>query len=89
MSQIFEKDPSTVCDYSVDWTYWLGLDTISTSSWKVPAGIVCIVKENTTTHATVWLKGGSNGQEYVLTNQIVTAAGRTDERSIRIRVIQR
>lgn len=89
MGNVFEKDVDTVCDYTVDWSYWLGADTIVTSDWKVPIGIVCLAQEKTTTHATVWLKGGTAGREYLLTNRVTTAAGRTDDRSIRIRVRQR
>jgi hypothetical protein len=39
--------------------------------------------------ATIWLKGGTLGTEYTVTNKIVTTAGRTDERSFTITIEDR
>ncbi|MBI2818111.1 MAG: hypothetical protein HYX72_14345 [Acidobacteria bacterium] len=89
MSQQFTKDPEATLDYAVDWTRWLSGDTIQTSEWTVPAGLTQVNASNTTTKATIWLSGGTAGQSYTVTNRITTAAGRTDERSITIRVQDR
>jgi hypothetical protein len=89
MASSFVKDPSAVVDYQVNWAAWLGVDTISTSTWTVPTGITQNSATNTTTTATIWLSGGTAGTTYTLVNRIVTAAGRTDERSIRVLVRQR
>lgn len=85
------KDPNAVLDYGFDWGTdgWLGADTIATSTWTVPSGLTSEASSNTTTTATVWLSGGTAGQVYEVTNRIVTAAGRTDERSFTIRVENR
>lgn len=85
------KDPNAVLDYGFDWGTdgWLGADTIATSTWTVPAGLTSEATTNTATTATVWLSGGTAGQVYEVTNRIVTAAGRTDERSFTIRVENR
>ena len=88
MPQRFIKDPDAVLDYVVDWSTWLGDDAIATSTWTVPAGITKDSSSNTTTTATVWLSGGTTGAEYTLINRIVTAGGRTDDRSIAIMVMQ-
>lgn len=85
----FTKDPDAVLDYSIDWTTWLAGDTISTSTWTVPAGITKDSDSSTTTSTTVWLSGGSLGQNYKLTNRIVTAGGRTEDRSVEIQVRDR
>lgn len=89
MSQQFTKDPDATLDYSIDWSKWLAGDTILTSEWSVPTGLTQVNVSNTTTKATVWLSGGSAGQSYTVTNRIITAGGRTDERSIIIRVENR
>ncbi len=89
MSNSFTKDPSAVLDYMIDWSRWLKGDTIQTSQWTVPAGLALVSQTNTTTTTTVWLSGGTAGQTYTVTNRITTASGRTDERSIIIKVEDR
>jgi hypothetical protein len=86
MAQIFIKDPDAVLDYQVDWSSWLDTDTISTSVWTVPAGITEDSESETTTAATIWVSGGTAGTDYDLVNEIVTAGGRTDNRTITIQV---
>lgn len=86
MPQRHSKDPAAVLDYQIDWSDWLDDDTISTSTWTVPAGITEESSSNTTTTSTIWLSGGTAGQTYTLVNKIITASGRTDERSITINV---
>lgn len=90
MPSRFVKDPSAVLDYRVDWTDWLGQsETIVSSSWTVPSGIN---KDSDTIgdgKATIWLSGGTRGQDYTLTNRIATNAARVDERSIVIMVRSR
>ena len=80
----FIKDPDAVLDYTVDWSDWLGSDTIQTSAWIVPTGITEDSNSNTTTTATIWLSGGTRGKKYEIVNRIVTAGSRTDDRTIEI-----
>ena len=87
--KLFKKDPSAILDYSIDWSLWLDGDTISTSSWTVPQGLTKASETNNSTTATVWLSGGTVDQTYTVTNRITTANGRTDERSILIKVVDR
>jgi hypothetical protein len=89
MVKQFTKDPSATLDYTIDWSNWLGTDTISTSTWTVPNGLTKESDSNTTTTATVWLSGGTVGEIYTVTNHIVTTSGREDDRSIRIAMAQR
>lgn len=87
MPQSFTKDADAVLEYVVDWSSWLDDDTISTSTWAADdAGITLDSDSSTTTTATLWLSGGAIGAVYALTNHIVTAAGREDERTIRVYV---
>jgi hypothetical protein len=87
ISARWEKRATAVLDYQINWATWLGTDTIATSTWSVPAGITKDSDTNTTTTATIWLKSGTVGTTYELTNTIVTAGGRTDYRTIAIEVI--
>lgn len=88
-----DKDPQAELDYKFDWSAWLSSmgdsDTISSSTWTVPAGITKGATSNTTTITTVWLSGGTDGAVYNVVNRIVTAAGRTEERTLVVRVRQR
>lgn len=84
--QSFNKDPQARKDYGFDWSAWLGTDTITASTWTLPSGITSYAESNTTTVATVWLSGGTHGQDYLVTNQITTAGGRIEQRSLKIQV---
>ena len=86
---LFEKDPNAVLDYTVDWTAWLDSDTISTSTWIVPSGITEDSSTNDTEKAIIYLSGGTAGEIYSVTNRITTAAGRTDDRTIRIKMVNK
>lgn len=68
--------------HRIDWSTWFATDTISTSTRAVPTGLTQVTAANTTTTATVWLSGGTLDTPYTVTNRIVTARGRTDERTI-------
>ena len=83
---IYYKDPDAVLDYAIDWSDWLGTDTISTSAWTVDSGITKDSDSNTITTATIWLSGGAAGEHYECTNRITTADGRTDDRTIVIQI---
>jgi hypothetical protein len=82
----FIKDPDGVVDFKIDWTNTLNGDTISTSTWTVPSGITEDSESETTTAATIFVSGGTASTAYVLTNQIVTAGGVTQDRSITVYV---
>lgn len=84
------KDPNAVLDWVFDWSNWLlAGETITTSTFATTAGITVNSSSNTTTNTTVWLSGGNTGQIYSVTNTVVTTGGRTDDRTITIRVKNR
>jgi len=84
------KDPDAKLDWIFDWSSWLAPgETISTSEFIVSAGLTVTASSNTTISATVWLSGGQTGQVYQVTNRITTSQDRIDDRSIRIRVVNR
>jgi len=80
------KDPDENLDYSIDWAPSLDGDTIASSTWTVPVGVTRGLDTNTETITTIWLTGGTAGQNYELMNRIVTAGGRTREQTCSLRV---
>lgn len=88
------KDPEAVLDYGVRWGVngWLEDDeTISSSTWTVEDGIT---KDDEGTSpdgktSIVWLSGGIDGEDYLITNHVTTSKNREDDRSILIKVRQR
>tara|TARA_Y100000992_G_C21164883_1_gene442963 strand:- start:226 stop:543 length:318 start_codon:yes stop_codon:yes gene_type:complete len=97
-------DPDEVVDYSVDWSRFLGDDTIATVVWKVNGetmtdssvysgdtsnGLTLVQPTNTTTVATVRFTAGVVGTKYTVTCQITTAASLTYQRTIFLTVRQK
>lgn len=87
----FLKRDSAILDYVIDWSPWLATDsdTIATSTWTVASGITKVSDTifATNTKTRIWLSGGTAGEEYLLTDTITTDMGRTDERTIQIKVV--
>jgi len=89
------KDPAAVLDYAVDWgaDYLGDGDQISQSAWTVdpdePGGVAIVTSDFDDSISSVQAGGGIAGRLYRLSNQVVTQAGRTDERSIMLRVEKR
>lgn len=79
------KDPDAVRDFPINWSDILDVigDTISTSTWSADtsSGLVVDSDSNTTTTATATVSGGDNGYTGELTNRIVTAGGKTYDRT--------
>lgn len=87
----FTKDPDADLDYTFDWTEWLGVDTILNSTFYIENGQGLVQHDGFITDgkkATVWLRGGKRGSSYkaLLTNSILTAEARVNQRSMWIRV---
>lgn len=88
--ETYTKDPQSVLDYNVDWSQWLGSDTISISSFSVlPAGLTLGASSKTPTVTTIWVSDGVVNNTYTITNTIITANGRTVDRSFNIVIIDR
>ena len=88
------KDPDAVLDYLVDWgAEYLGEDELLTSDWSVSpdedGGIAIAGSEFDGRNATVKASGGVPGRIYRLSNRVLTASGRTDCRSVTLRVEKR
>ncbi len=92
--RLFLKDPAALVDYEIEWGDWLAADeTLTASSWAVepiePGGLAVAMQTGIGTARRASVSGGVRGHLYRLTNRIATSAGRTDERSLAIRIIER
>jgi len=84
------KDPSAVLDYVFDWTGWLATgETITDYTITADTGITVDRPTEDDGKVTVWLSGGTAGINYKVACLITTSAGRTDERTIWIKVTNR
>jgi len=88
------KDPDAVLDYLIDWgAEYLGDDLLAESDWSVApdeaGGVTIAGSDFDATTSTVKAGGGLPGRIYRLINEVVTASGRVDSRSIVLRVEKR
>jgi hypothetical protein len=89
MSMIGTKAPEETKDFSLDWSKDIGTDTIATSTWTVSpssAGISASSIASNATLTTIWIAGGIAGQIYIARNIVVTANGRSMEKTLRLLV---
>ena len=87
---LYKKDPDAVLDFAFDWSSWLAeSETINTYTVTVESGLTKDSDSQADGKVTVWLSGGTAGNWYTVACRIVTSAGRTDERTMRIRVEDR
>ncbi len=81
-------DPDdTNLDFKADWAVWLqDGDTISTSTWVVPAGLSKVTDDKYSTYNVIWLdgSGATVGTVYEVVNRIVTVLGRTEDQTLLI-----
>jgi hypothetical protein len=92
MMQDNTKVPKAELNYTIDWEAWLNGDTVSSSTWVVPAGLTSTgqVIDVTNTKTTIKLKDGVVGQTYTVINRIVTTtSAEKDERSFQIQIVAR
>lgn len=81
------KDPGDDLDYVNNWANVLTTgETITTSTWTVPAGLTSHDESHTGTTAVIWLAGGVVDVDYTLTNVITTSLARVFERDVVLKV---
>ena len=88
----FIKSPIANLDFAVDWSDWLADgETIVSSSWSSPDGLVIETSSYTDTQSVVWVSDGVINSTYRMINVITTsnAPARTDQRTITIKVQER
>lgn len=104
MAKTLAKDPDAVIDFGFDWKYatqesraeagtadgWLASgETISSYTITLQSGLTAGTHTNTDGVVTAWVSGGTAGTYYTVACRIVTSQGRTDERTIKLHVIDR
>lgn len=90
----FKKDPDATLDFAVDWSAWLlpFADSISTVQWIPSSGLAVEsspAPSNAAGVATAWISGGEPGTEETLVCRMTSAAGRIDDRTLRIKIADR
>jgi hypothetical protein len=86
----FCKTPEEDLDYKGDWAAYLEpAETISTSAWVVPEGVVEGATFTNPSYTTIWLSAGSAGNTYVVSNEVLTSLGRTAVRSFKLNIVTR
>ena len=83
------KDPNATLDFTIDWSLWLNGDTISTATWTVGAGITKELDTKTATTTVIWLSGRTLATSYSVSVHITTVAGRIDDRTLTISVVDK
>lgn len=87
------KDPQSRVDYAIDWAGYLDRQAVAASLWSVtPTEAGGIAVEETAfapARTSATLSGGVIGHVYSVSNLVTLSDGRSDERSIVLRVEQR
>ena len=88
------KDPDARVDYAIDWgAHYLDGQTIAASQWSVDpdetGGIAVDEASFDLQRTAVTLTGGVAGHIYRIGNRVTLSDGRSDERSLSLRVEER
>jgi hypothetical protein len=87
------KDPRSRVDYAIDWAGYLDGQAVASSSWAVTpdeAGGLAVDEDSfDLTRSAATLSGGAEGHVYSVSNHVVLTDGRSDTRSIALRVEKR
>lgn len=88
-TQYKEKDPDTRTYFVLDWVDDVREgETLSATTWYVPAGITKISEALNGTVSTVWLSGGTAGQNYECVCRAVYDNSRTEDWTLVVQVKQ-
>jgi hypothetical protein len=87
------KDPQSRVDYAIDWSGYLDGQVVAGSAWSVqPAeagGLAVDAASFDLARTAATLAGGVVGHVYTATNRVTLSDGRSDQRSITLRVEER
>ena len=91
---LYLKDSQARIDYAIDWgPSYLDGQVIAASAWAVSpvedGGIAIDVSSHDLQRTAVTLIGGVAGRIYRIGNRVTLADGRSDERSLTVRVEER
>lgn len=87
----YVKDPDAVLDYAIDWTDLLvDGEAITSDQWDITPvennGLALGATASEGPLRSAFVSGGRRGRIYRLRNRVLTSAGRSDDRSILIRI---
>lgn len=84
------KDPNAVLDYSLDLSAWLTDigDTLA-SLTVTPIGCTANSSAISGTKCVAWISGGTAGETATVTFRFTTTGGRTDDRTIYLKMKER
>lgn len=86
----YVMDPQAVLDFAFDWSGWLaGAETIIAQTVVATAGLTVATVTQSTGVVTAWLSAGTVDTTVTVTCHITTSAGRQDDRSIYVTVLNR
>lgn len=83
------KDPQAVLDYRMDWSPWLQPDELVTAFSATAQGVAISSVTHANGTVTFWLAEGEPTTSGVVTVEITTSVGRTDQRSITVHIEDR
>jgi hypothetical protein len=88
---VITKDPREVLDYTFDWTDYLTpiSDTLISKTVTVDVGLTLNSSSLVGSMVSAFISGGTTGTTYRVICQVVTAGGRTADRSIYIKCVER
>jgi hypothetical protein len=87
----YRHDPDAELVYGWDWSAWLDTDTIATHTIVAPDEVTVEADAHTTTAVSARLSAPTAvvGDVFTVTCRITTAGGETDDRSIKLRIVDR
>lgn len=86
-----QKDPDAIEDFQIDWSLWLGTETIVTSEWMAtaPLSISTSGLSSDSRRATALIGGGNEWRCYKVRNRVTTSGGRVNDQSFRLEMVQK
>lgn len=82
----YTKQPGEKLDYDVDYTDWIGDDTLLSHVVSADAGITVVTSAVLSNVVKVWLTGGTDGVKYKITVTATTTGGRIKEDEFYVKV---
>ena len=81
------KDPNAILNYALDWSKFLGTDTITASAWALSdSSLVNNASSFTAKVATIQLKSGTLNNTYTCINTVTLASGQVAVQSVNIKI---
>lgn len=80
------KGESSTLDLGINWSDWLGTDTIISSEWINDPELIIFNTEEDEKTTSCYISGGVNGQSYRLFNKITTENGLIESRFVTISI---